>query len=136
MHPHVVERLFFGPASAFKMDLYVVNWRLNGLSAQRGWLTDGWYTSHNAYSDYNVYNEEVQAAIDLMIPSGGGNYNKVLGYGHSNGAPILLNYLVEKGDDRFDGFLFNSPFLGFGTTYCDEFNARYTSAVLRFFCSE
>lgn len=125
MHSHVVERLFFGPDSYFKFDVYVLNWRLNGLAAvHRGWLTDAWYWSHLAYADYDIYNEEINATLDLMKPAHGGVYDKVLGYGHSTGGTILLNYIVDYGDSSFDGFLFNSPFLDFADSCLKELFAK------------
>ena len=38
-------------------------------------------------------------------------YDKVVGYGHSTGGAILINYLMKMGDDSFNGFIFNAPFL-------------------------
>ena len=38
-------------------------------------------------------------------------YDKTVGYAHSTGGPVLINYLMKYGDDAFDGFIFNSPFL-------------------------
>ncbi len=45
------------------------------------------------------------------------NYSKIIGYAHSTGAPILLNYLQKsnrKDISLFSGFIFNSPFLDWG----------------------
>ena len=42
------------------------------------------------------------------------DYDKVIGYAHSTGGPVLINYLMKKGDDKFNGFIFNSPFLDWG----------------------
>ena len=38
----------------------------------------------------------------------------MLGYGHSTGAPVILDYIMANGDGAFAGFIFNSPFLDWG----------------------
>ena len=48
-------------------------------------------------------------AIDIIKSQK--SYEKTVGYAHSTGAPVLINYLMQKGDDAFDGFIFNAPFL-------------------------
>jgi len=62
--------------------------------------------SHNSYGDFDSYLGQIDETINLMK-----NYDKVIGYAHSTGGPILINYLMKKSDDFFDGFIFNSPFL-------------------------
>ena len=125
MHTHVTDKLFFGSDSAHKFDVYVLSWRNNGMAAvHRGWLTDAYYWSHNSYGDFDVYHEEVQGALDLMKPHVGETYNKVLGYGHSTGATILLNYVADHGDASFDGFLLNGPFLDYDETLVNEYLAE------------
>lgn len=125
MHTHVTDRLFLGPTASFKFDVYVLNWRLNGLAAiERSWLTDAFYHSHNAYGDLSVMNEEVQATLDRMIPHVGTEYSKVLGYGHSSGATVLLNYIVDHGDASFDGLLLNGPFLDLNQACYEEIIAE------------
>jgi alpha-beta hydrolase superfamily lysophospholipase len=105
MHPHVASRLFKGH------DLYVLNYKQNGHTRKRGWVNDAHFNSHNKYGNFNVYNRDIASALELIY---GTDYDQVLGYAHSTGAPILLNYLMESGDEDFDGFLFNSPFLDWG----------------------
>ncbi|KAG7348161.1 hypothetical protein IV203_016866 [Nitzschia inconspicua] len=105
MHPHVAARLFQGH------DLYVLNYKLNGHTRKRGWVQDAHLVSHNRKGDFNVYKEDIAAALEVLQ---GIEYDQVLGYAHSTGAPILLNYLMDIGDEAFDGFIFNSPFLDWG----------------------
>jgi hypothetical protein len=105
MHSHVASRLFKGH------DLYVLNYKQNGHTRKRGWVTDAHYNSHNTYGDFNVYNRDIAASLELIRDI---DYEQLLGYAHSTGAPILLNYLMGSGDEAFDGFLFNSPFLDWG----------------------
>ena len=42
------------------------------------------------------------------------NAERILGYGHSTGCPVLLDYVMAHGDGHFDGFIFNSPLLSWG----------------------
>ena len=85
-----------------------------------------------------VFIDDVDQALDLINGGGdedeGKTYDTVLGYAHSTGGPILLNYLMEKGDDAFDGFLFNSPFLDWGHVGGDvaEFVLEHTGLLERF----
>jgi len=117
MHPHVLKDLFLvnneldddeGP----RFDVYVLNWRENGLARHRGWVTDAWMTTHNKYGDFDVYLEEVGMSLQLMKELG--QYNQTLGYAHSTGVTILLNWIIKNGDDDFNAFLFNGPFLDWG----------------------
>lgn len=41
-------------------------------------------------------------------------YATLLGYAFSTGGPVLLDYLRNRGDKEFDGFVLNSPFLDWG----------------------
>lgn len=120
--------LFFGPDSYFKFDVYVVNWRLNGLAAVH--MTDAFYWSHLTSADYDIYHEEIHATLDLMKPADGEVYDKVLGYAHPTGATIFLNYIVDHGDDSFDGFLFNGPFLDFAEKCLQELFAEHGVKVI------
>jgi hypothetical protein len=55
-----------------------------------------------------LYLDQVEGTLNLMKTK---KYGKVLGYAHSTGGPVLINYLMKRGDADFDGFMFNSPFL-------------------------
>ncbi|KAL3914285.1 MAG: hypothetical protein SGARI_000204, partial [Bacillariaceae sp.] len=87
MHPHIAARLFEGH------DLFVLNYKQNGHTRKRGWVKDAHLVSHNKRGDFNVYQQDIEAALTVI--QGGGDYDQVLGYAHSTGAPILLNYLME-----------------------------------------
>ena len=104
MHPHVVKPMFFDKG----YDVYLLNYSMDGMCRKRGWVEQAWFNSHNYTGSFDVYNDQVEAALSTMKES---KYDKVLGYAHSTGAPVLLNFLMNKGDDDFDGFIFNSPFL-------------------------
>ena len=115
MHPHVARALFWNPSNSEKRyDLYVLNYSMNGCCRRQGWVRDAHLNSHNKYGDFNRYNDQIAQALSII--KGGGDYETVLGYAHSTGGPVLLNYLMECGDDdnAFDGFIFNSPFLDWG----------------------
>jgi hypothetical protein len=107
-HPHVVKKLFFEN----KFDLFVLNYKMNGHCRKHGWVKDAHFNSHNKYGTFDVYINDVEKSLDLI--SGCRDYGTLLGYAHSTGAPLLLNYVIEKGDAAFDGFIFNSPFLDWG----------------------
>ena len=53
--------------------------------------------------------DQIDGAISLI--NSHQKYDKVVGYGHSTGGAILINYLMKMGDDSFNGFIFNAPFL-------------------------
>lgn len=107
MHPHVAQSLFLGQG----YDLYVLNYKMNGTCRARGWVQDPHYNSHNKTGNFDVYICDIQQSLERIREN---DYEVILGYAHSTGGPVLLNYLMEKGDDDFDGFLFNSPFLDWG----------------------
>mmetsp|Transcript_14204 Transcript_14204/g.20718 ORF Transcript_14204/g.20718 Transcript_14204/m.20718 type:complete len:404 (+) Transcript_14204:57-1268(+) len=100
MHGHVAKNLLFEN----NYDLYVLNYRMNGRCRTRGWVANAHYNSHNKYGDFNCYINEIREALNAMTQYK--NYETVLGYAHSTGGPILLNYLMEKDDSAFDGFIF------------------------------
>lgn len=56
-----------------------------------------------------MYNTLIDQALEII--KGHNTYEKTLGYAHSTGGIIMINYLIEEGDGAFDGFLFNSPLL-------------------------
>ena len=108
MHPHVAQALFWNHG----YDLYVLNYKMNGKCRKKGWVEDAHYISHNYTGNFDIYNDDIQQALDII--HGYKTYTKTLGYAHSTGAPILLNYLMEYNDVGFTGFVFNSPFLDWG----------------------
>jgi alpha-beta hydrolase superfamily lysophospholipase len=108
MHPHVAQKLFWDNG----FDLYVLNYKMNGHCRKQGWVKDAHYNSHNKYGDFNVYNNDISQALDII--SAYRAYDELLGYAHSTGGPILLNYIMEHGDDAFAAFVFNSPFMDWG----------------------
>lgn len=71
------------------------------------------FNSHNPIKDFNLYNDQIEKSLEIL--KDGTSYEKVLGYAHSTGGPVLINYLLERGDDAFDGFIFNAPFLEWGS---------------------
>jgi hypothetical protein len=85
---------------------------MNGHCRKHGWVADSHHNSHNKYGTFDAYINDFEKSLDLI--SGSKEYDTLLGYAHSTGGPILLNYLIEKGDAAFDGFIFNSPFLDWG----------------------
>ena len=114
MHPHVAKQLFWDTTGKQqKYDLYVLNYSMNGCCRQQGWVTDAHLNSHNKYGNFDVYNDQIESSLKIIQQSVKA-YQTVLGYAHSTGGPVLLNYLLAKGDDAFDGFIFNSPFLDWG----------------------
>lgn len=104
MHPHVAKGIFTGQG----YDLYVLNYSCDGLCRQRGWMKDGFMNSHNRIGNFDLYLDQIEGALSIIKKTG---YEKSLGYAHSTGGPVLFNYLIERGDEAFDGFVFNSPFL-------------------------
>lgn len=111
MHPHVAQSLFWNSENGKRYDLYVLCYSMNGCCRQKGWVLDAHMNSHNKYGDFNHYNDQIEQALSIMKRQ---DYQIVLGYAHSTGGPVLLNYLMERGDDAFDAFIFNSPFLDWG----------------------
>ncbi|KAL3915158.1 MAG: hypothetical protein SGPRY_007350 [Prymnesium sp.] len=98
-------------------DLYILSYRRVGECLRMGFVPNPMHVSHCASGDFGEYHEEITAAVDFL-QGGGGNdvtrYSRLLCYTHSTGAAILLHYLMSHGDKRFDGFVFNSPFLSWG----------------------
>jgi predicted alpha/beta hydrolase family esterase len=106
MHPHVANDLFVGKG----YDLYFFNYSCDGMTRKRGWVGPH-FNSHNRKSSFDLYIGQIEKALEIVKA---GNYEKTLGYAHSTGGPVLINYLMKKGDADFDGFIFNSPFLDWG----------------------
>ncbi|CAJ1935005.1 unnamed protein product [Cylindrotheca closterium] len=109
MHPHVANPLFIDNG----YDIYVLNYSANGLCNRFGFVDDPNLRSHNNIKDFNLYLSQIEKSIEMM--KDGTSYDKVIGYAHSTGGPVLINYLLERGDDAFDGFIFNAPFLEWGS---------------------
>ncbi len=107
MHPHVARALFWSHG----YDLYVLNYKMNGLCRKCGFIRDPHFNSHNHSGNFNTYIPDIEQSLKEIHSQ---EYEVVLGYAHSTGGPVLLNYLIENGDEHFDGFLFNSPFLDWG----------------------
>ena len=102
MHPHVARDLFFDNG----YDLYVLNYKMNGQCRKCGWVNDPHYNAHNYSGDFDVYIADIQQSLQHIEATK--EYDQVLGYAHSTGGPVLLNYLMAIGDAAFDGFVFNS----------------------------
>jgi hypothetical protein len=133
MHPNVAKSLF----TERGYDLYVLNCSATGMCRKRGWVvslkqdetvfydylfsvenspifvslyqTSSHFNSDNHEGDCNLYLDQSDGAISLI--NSHQKYDKVVGYGHSTGGAILINYLMKMGDDSFNGFIFNAPFL-------------------------
>jgi len=71
------------------------------------------YNSHCRTGNFDLYDSQIEGAISIM-KSHIIEYKEVIGYAHSTGGPVLMNYLIKNGDDFFNGFIFNSPFLDWG----------------------
>ena len=108
MHPHAAQTLLFDNG----YDVYVLNYKMNGCCRQKGFVENAHMNSHNTKGNFDVYNNDLGQSIDYIKYQS--DYSRFLGYAHSTGAPILLNYLMQHGDKAFDGFIFNSPFLDWG----------------------
>ena len=108
MHPHVYDRLLKDSG----YDLYVLNYRSTSKCLNKGWVSDPGHCSHNKEGDFDIYNRDIELAITEIRKRK--SYDLLLGYAHSTGGPVLINYLMNNGDEAFDGFIFNSPFLDYG----------------------
>lgn len=128
MHPHVAKRLFLERG----YDLYVLNYKMNGHCRKQGWVHDPHFNSHNKQGSFDVYVNDITKSLQIIAQQHGGvAYETMLGYAHSTGGPVLLNYLMEQGDAAFDAFLFNSPFLDWGFVGGDlcEFVLEHTNVL-------
>jgi len=98
------------------LDLFVLSYRRVGECGRLGFIRNPMHVSHCATGDFSEYHEEITRSLDFIYSGGAGGrrYRRVIGYAHSTGAPVLLHYLLSYGDGRFDGFVFNSPFLSWG----------------------
>lgn len=67
---------------------------------------------HHA-TDLREYFEEIERSMEIMKDRAP-VYEAVVGYAHSTGALVMLDYALEFTDTQFSGFIFNSPFLDWG----------------------
>jgi len=98
--------------AALGIDLYVLSYRRVGECRRLGLFDNPMHNSHCSSGDFAEFRVDIQQALAEMRARG--SYEQIIGYGHSTGAPILLDYLMEFGDGDFSGFVFNSPFLDWG----------------------
>jgi len=103
MHPHVLQ-LFLDN----DFDLYTLDSRRCGRCIK--YLDDPRMSHHS--DDFDEYFEEFDLALNFMKAQK--DYTKVVGYTHSTGAPMLVNYIMKNGDDAFSAFIMNGPFLDWG----------------------
>lgn len=112
-HPHVAALL-----ASHGIDLYVLSYRLMGVCRAKGLFDNPMHNSHCRSGSFSEYREDISQALSYIrertAAHGGGRWMRILGYGHSTGAPILLDYVMHHGDQDFAGFIFNSPFLDWG----------------------
>jgi len=101
-HPHLLQ-LF----QEQNFDLYTLDSRRCGRCRK---YLDNPLLGHTS-DDFDEYFEEISLALNFVKQQG---YVKLVGYMHSTGAPVLLNYVDKFGDCDFDGFIMNGPFLAWG----------------------
>jgi alpha-beta hydrolase superfamily lysophospholipase len=121
-------------------DLYVLNYKMTGHCRKQGWVPDAHLNSHCFSGNFDCYIQDIQQALDFIQSERNNSkkYDKFLGYAHSTGSPILLNYLMRHGDTAFDGFVFNSPFLDWGYVGGDmaEFVLKHAGTLKRIMGSD
>jgi hypothetical protein len=64
-------------------------------------------------ADLREYFEEIERSLELMKRRAA-PYRDIVGYAHSSGGIVMLDYALEFTDSQFSGFIFNSPFLDWG----------------------
>lgn len=74
-------------------------------------------------TDLKEYFEEIEKSVELM-KNRTPHYDNIVGYSHSTGAIVMLNYALEFTDSQFSGFIFNSPFLDWGYTAGQMINQK------------
>ena len=107
-HPHVASLL-----RRHGIDLYVLSYRSMGVCRKLNLFDNPMHNSHVKSGSFSEYRADITAALH-HIKTKRKVYNRVLGYGHSSGAPALLDYVMANGDGDFSAFVFNSPFLDWG----------------------
>ena len=91
---------------------YILSYHGTGECRRVGLVSRPELTSHIASGSAHEFHEDIDLALHVIRHSFGAT--SVIGYAHSTGAPLLLDYLMERGDGAFDSFVFNSPFLDWG----------------------
>tara|TARA_B110000008_G_C16961452_1_gene560321 strand:- start:98 stop:1429 length:1332 start_codon:yes stop_codon:yes gene_type:complete len=104
VHTHVANALFLEQG----IDLYILNYRRNGMCRKRKFFSNKFLNSHCRSSNFDEYIEEIDQTLDVLRQR---KYDTILGYAHSTGATILLNYVMHTSNEPFDGYIFNAPFL-------------------------
>jgi len=104
MHPHVA-RVFLDHGT----DVYILHYRGLGMNHICGYFGDALFTSHVESGSFDMIHDELDTAMSI-IDSRATYATRICG-GHSTGGTIICSYIMSRGDDRFDGYYFNAPFL-------------------------
>ena len=106
-HPHILamyEKLGY--------DFYSLDPRYCGRT--RRFMNDTLYG--HWIDDFDKYKEEIDLTMEFMKSNK--DYSKVITHVHSTGALVALNYAMQVmeagGDDPFDAYILNGPFLDWG----------------------
>ena len=84
MHPHVAQQLFWNHG----YDLYVLNYKMNGKCRKKGWVNNAHFISHNYTGNFDVYNDDIQAALTVI--NGYKTYTKTTTAVKDRGVQTLL----------------------------------------------
>jgi len=115
-HPHLLD-LF----SSEGFDFYSLDPHGCGRTAK--YLKDPRYAHDVPEQTYDAYIEDIDQAVEFMKKSK--DYDSVLVYAHSTGAPVFLNYYLNKRENNnsiatyFDAVIMNGPFLDWGGNATD-----------------
>ena len=104
MHPHVADRVLYAG-----FDVYVCHYHGSPVAYRCGLVTS--LSEVSSASDPEL-RECVEGLAETLSQTR--EYDRVVGYAHSTGAVVLGRYLLAYGDDAFDGFYLNAPFLDWG----------------------
>jgi len=139
-HPHLLD-LF----SSEGFDFYSLDPHGCGRTAK--YLKDPRYAHDVPEQNFDAYIKDIDKTIEFMKKSK--DYDSVLVYAHSTGAPIFLNYYLNKRENDnsiakyFDAVIMNGPFLDFGGdatdgigSSCNEFILESILTRLPFFASK
>ena len=106
-HPHVLAMY-----EEMGYDFYSLDPRYCGRT--RRFMNDTVYG--HWIDDFDKYKEEIDMTIEFMRKNK--DYSKIVVHVHSTGALVALNYVMqvmaEGGDDPFDAYVLNGPFLDWG----------------------